>query len=704
MAYEDQVSVAPPEPSLFPTGGQVVQMPGMRAAGLGVVMAEERAKSQETQAQPLVSGLAGHIRQAWQRARDARMALVDTRLQKSIRQRRGEYDPDKLAAIRGQGGSDIYAMLTSVKCRAAASWIRDVMLAAGENRPWSIRPTPVPELPPEINEMIVRMAVAPIQQAAASGMPMDQQQVTDMMAAMRDQAKRAAFEEARKAADRMGDKMEDQLIEGGFIKALDQFIDDLVTFPIGVIKGPIVRKKPRLKWEPGGQGGKPNVVDEIVVEWERVSPFHVYPSPSSTGIDDGYLIEKHKLSRQDLQEMIGVEGYDDATIRTVLDQYGLGGLSDWLIEDVAQMAAEGRATANVMSNPDGLIDALQFWGSVPGSTLIDWGMDESEVPDSTKEYHIEAWLIGSYIIKATLNYDPLCRKPYYKASYEDVPGSFWGNSVCDLVRDPQTVVNAAARSIVNNMAMSSGPQVAINVDRLPPGEELTTLTPWRIWQVSNDPYGNSGQPVSFFQPQSNVAELMAIYEKFSDLADEYSGIPKYMQGQTTGGAGRTASGLSMMITNAGKAIKQVISNIDMDVMTPLLERLYYHNMRYTDDPELKGDVQIVAQGAAAIIAKENAQVRRNEFLATTANPIDMQIVGVEGRAAILRETAKNLDMDVDKVVPPIEVIKQKLAMQQQMMMQQQQQAAPAPGAPSSSGQQLEDGAPVTDNFSPPKGM
>ena len=170
---------------------------------------------------------------------------------------------------------------------------------------------------------------------------------------------------------------------------------------------------------------------------------------------------------------------------------------------------------------------------------------------------------GSYIIKATLNYDPLCRKPYYKASYEDVPGSFWGNSVCDLVRDPQTVVNAAARSIVNNMAMSSGPQVAINVDRLPPGEELTTLTPWRIWQVSNDPYGNSGQPVSFFQPQSNVAELMAIYEKFSDLADEYSGIPKYMQGQTTGGAGRTASGLSMMITNAGKAIKQVISNIDI---------------------------------------------------------------------------------------------------------------------------------------------
>ena len=188
-----------------------------------------------------------------------------------------------------------------------------------------------------------------------------------------------------------------------------------------------------------------------------------------------------------------------------------------------------------------------------------------------------------------------------------------------------------------------------------------------------------------------------MFDKFSTMADEYSGIPRYLSGETSGGAGRTASGLSMLINNAGKSIKQVISNIDVCVMTPMIERLYFHNMQHADDPDLKGDVQIVARGATALIAKEAAQVRRNEFLQATANPIDMAIVGVQGRATILREVAKGLDLDVDKIVPPLSVLQQKLIAQQ--MQQQQQQQGPQPTSPS--GQNLQDGAPVTDNFSPP---
>lgn len=88
-------------------------------------------------------------------------------------------------------------------------------------------------------------------------------------------------------------------------------------------------------------------------------------------------------------------------------------------------------------------------------------MDESEIEDPLGEYHIEAWLIGNYVIKATINPDPLHRKPYYKTSWENVPGCFWGNSVPDLCRDAQGVCNAAARALVNNMGLSSGPQVMV---------------------------------------------------------------------------------------------------------------------------------------------------------------------------------------------------------------------------------------------------
>jgi hypothetical protein len=134
----------------------------------------------------------------------------------------------------------------------------------------------------------------------------------------------------------------------------------------------------------------------------------------------------------------------------------------------------------------------------------------------------------------------------------------------------------------------------------------------------------------------------------------------------------------------------------------MLERLYYYNMRYSNDAELKGDVNVVARGANSLIAKDAAQLRRNEFLAATANPIDMQIIGLPGRAAILRENAKTLDMDPDKIVPPPEVVAAREAAQAQMLIAQQQAQAQAQQGkkPSGSGQNLMDGSPVTDNFSP----
>jgi hypothetical protein len=491
------------------------------------------------------------------------------------------------------------------------------------------------------------------------------------------------------------------------MEALDAFIDDIATFPAAVLKGPVIKKKKSLSWQPDKNGKyTPKVIEDLALEWTRVSPFDIYPSPAATDVSEGYLFEKHRLSREDLTALIGVDGYDEASIRLVLEQYGDAGLSDVSMQsnEAGIASAEGKSTAQVMSNSDNLIDALQFWGSVSGKMLLEWGLPAKEIPDPAKEYHVEVWQIGDTTIRAVLNYDPLCRKPYYKTSYEEIPGSFWGNSVADLIRDPQQMCNAAARAIVNNMAIASGPQVVVNVDRLAPGEDLSTLTPWRIWQMTSDPTGSNQAPVEFNQPDSRVVELMAIFEKFSTMADEYSGLPRYLAGSPTAGIGRTASGLSMLMGNASKAIKQVVSNVDTKIMTPLINRLYDHNMMFSDDPELKGDVQIVARGAASLINKDTAQVRRTEFLQATANPVDMQIVGVEGRAAILREVAQNLDMNVDKVVPPASVLKAKLAA---AAMMAQGQPPGQPGIPSpparqvGSGQELMNGAPQTDNFSPP---
>ena len=666
--------------------------------------AEERSKAQAAQAQPMIKSLSTYVRGRWVEARKAKEQTVEQRMFKAVRARRGEYDPDVLTKIRETGGSEIYMMLTSNKCRAAASWLRDVMLGSGSDKPWTLRPTPIPTLPPDVTEEMRQAAIEQMTKVMnATGQMLPPTQLRKYLNELREEYLYNLQEEAKFKVRQMENKMEDQLIEGGFIKSLDQFLDDLTTFPAAFLKGPIVRRKPVMKWNSNAQSGyQLEVVDDLVLEWERVDPFMIYPSPSSMGIDDGYLIERHKLRQPDLEALIGVEGYDDEAIRMVLDTYGRGGLQEWLIVDSTKAQAEGRSTVAVMQNSEHLIDALQFWGPVSGQMLLDWGLSEDEIPDKAKQYYCEAWLIGEFVIKASLNYHPLGKMPYFKASYEEIPGTFWGNSTYDLIKDCQDMCNSAARALSNNMGIASGPQVVINVDRVPAGDDITNLYPWKIHQVTSDPMGSSAKPIDFFQPSSNVQELLTTYEKFSVLADEYSGIPRYMTGNSpSGGAGRTASGMSMLMSNANKAMKQVVQNIDTSVMTPMLERLYFYNMKYSDDNELKGDVNVVARGAIGIVAKEAAQVRRNEFLAATANPIDMQIMGVEGRATLLREMSKDLDMNPDEIVPPREMLK--VAQQVQAMMQQgQPPAMPAQGQPqgnpTNNQQALANGAPITDHF------
>jgi hypothetical protein len=645
----------------------IALIPVARASDLE---AESRKRSDAMQNQPVIQGLAAHVRTRWDSSRTAKRDLEDRMLQ-CLRQRNGEYDPDKLQEIKEQGGSDIYINLTSVKCRAATSWLRDTLLGSGSDKPWAIAATPNPDMPPEImQELQARLANELAIHLQQGGMQPSPSELRTMAVQMKDEAEREMREMSADRIARMERKMEDQLQEGGWHKAFNEFLDDIVTFPYAVLKGPIKRKRKTLKW----QNNELVPVEEIRNEWERVDPFMLYWAPWSWNLGDGYVIERHRMTADDLQALIDVPGYNNDAIRTVLNDFSTSGMKEWLWSDASKAQAEGKYVTEAIISGD-LIDALQLWDSVKGSLLLEWGLTPKEIPDPALNYPCEVWLIGSTVIRAVLNYDPLGRKPYYLTSYENLPGSVDGKGVTDLCRDAQAMVNASGRALANNMGISSGPQVGINISRLPSGEDITDMHPWKIWQFSSSDYGDNSPPITFFQPQSNANELMAVFEKFSARADEDTMIPRYMTGENTPGAGRTSSGLSMLISNAGKGIKQVISNIDKNVITPAIERLYQDNLRYSKDPDLIGDVNVVATGASSLVIKEAEAVRRNEFLQVVLNsPVAQQIVGMDGTAELLRDQAKHLSGNIDRIVPDrqqLSVVQQ----QQQTIAQLQEQLA-----------------------------
>lgn len=629
---------------------------------------------QERQNQPVILGLAAHLRQCWDAARMAKKP-IEHKMLRALRQRNGEYEADKLKQIRAQGGSEIYMMITEVKCRAAESWLRDILLDNG-SPPWDLQATPIPELSPaqakEVQNEFAQKVLKMIEEVGQAPTP---EQMSELKEMVSQDYRFRILREAQTRADRMKTKIQDQFAQGGWEQSFNDFITDLVTYPAAFIKGPIVRRQRTLGWKTAPTGQTiVEPIERLGPEYERVDPFRIYPEPGITNINDGYLFEHHKLTRTALSDLIGVPGYDEDAIRKVLE---IGNSQSWVNEDVELQKDEEERKYYTHMRPTTEFDALEFWGKVSGKMLREWGMSEDEVPDEAREYDANVWVVGNYVIKAVLNYDPLGEKPYAKTSFIKCPGAFWGKGIPEIIEDLQSVCNAAARALVNNMGISSGPQVEVNVERLPPNEDITTLSPWKIWQTINDPVGSSAPAIRFTQPDSRASELMAVYEKFSRLADDHSGIPAYVYGDlNVQGAGRTSSGLSMLMGAAGKGIRQVVMHIDTDVVKPIVMRQFVYNMRYDEDESIKGDVEVVAKGAINLAVKETVNIRRIEFLNATANPIDLEIIGKEGRATILREVAKGLQMPVEEVVPSREKSAYQGRMQAQAMavaMQQQAQ-------------------------------
>lgn len=612
---------------------------------------EDSNRYQEQQNQPIVLGIAAHIRRAWELAKIAKQP-IERQMLKNLRQRKGEYEPDKLAEIKSQGGSEIYMMITAAKCEAAEAWLQDIFLSTSQ--PWGLEPDKIPDLPRQVSDAIVTQLY---QEAMSVGWQVDDQAFDDRMQFLRRQADAKLKEIAQQICARHEKKIADQFQEGRFEPEFKQLLFDFVTHPAAIIKAPVIRKRKRLVWQVG-QNGKwmPVVTEQAIPEIQRRSPFDIYPAPGMTDIQNGDLIDRYRFSRQDLSDLIGVDGYSKEGIQEILNQYGDRGNREWLWGD--QQRAELENRKNEFDDPNGWIDCINYWGSVSGKMLNEWDskkdLSGGEGFNPWMQYQVEAWQCGNYMFKVVLNPDALGRKPYHKACYEDQPGAFWGRALPEKLADTQSMCNASARALSNNMGIASGPQVEIDIQRLPMGETVSQMYPWKITQVTTDLTGNNQPAVRFFQPTSNAQELLGIYTHFERVSDNISGIPNYAYGDSrVGGAGRTAHGLSQLMQNVTKSIRRIALNLDGGALVPIVLRFYDYNMLYDPDQSIKGALHPIARGSIAELIREQRQARRMEFLQATLNPMDAQIIGVGGRAEVLRVTAEDADLglDVEKVIP-----------------------------------------------------
>jgi len=201
------------------------------------------------------------------------------------------------------------------------------------------------------------------------------------------------------------------------------------------------------------------------------------------------------------------------------------------------------------------------------------------------------------------------------------------------------------RMAIDNLALAGNLVFDVDEASLVPGQNFD-IYPGKIFRRQS---GVTGTAINGLKFPNTAGENMQMYDKARQLADEETGIPSVMHGQTgVTGTGRTASGLSMILGSAGLNIKTVIKNIDDYLLRPLGEAFFQWNMQFNEKAEIfQGDLEIKPRGTVSVMMKEVRSQRLTMLLQTVSNPMLAPFMKIQN---LIRELAISQDMDPEELV------------------------------------------------------
>lgn len=562
---------------------------------------------------------------------------IDARMLRNLRANKCEYQPDEIALLGPY--NDVYMGISALKARAAASWLTDIVLN-NIDKPWTLDPTPSPELRETQIETVIDDLIRELPDLATV------EALEERARELKEAYTTLSKVKAERASKRMEVLIEDQMAQGDWMTTFAGVIDDITVYPTTFVRGPYVIGRVVGIWD----GEEYTAQTEQMPITRTISPFDAYPSSDSDNAQNGeYFIEKQRFNQAGLYALIGVNGFNSGNIRQAIHQYA-NGYSLNLIGDAERERLEDKSPTGVsiMTTPTNIYETLIYNGRIRGDMLADHGI---VVKDKQASYECEVWQVGDIVIRAILNPNPTGARPIYSTSYRKVKGSIWGQSVICLTYDVNRICNAAARNLVKNMGYSAGPIGEVVGERVADTQDPTDIAPYRIVLVGPDLTGTGAPAYKFHNVQSIATDLMNVFDKHMKYADDLSGVPSYVLGNPqVAGAGRTLGGLSMLMGNAAKGIKNVQLNIDRDIIGPVVTGYFVYNMKTSKDDSIKADAKVVAKGATGLLQRELAQTRTVELLQLLTPYIENWDNLPNGIKVLLREVLKTTGLPIDDII------------------------------------------------------
>mgnify|MGYP003114279074 FL=1 len=597
---------------------------------------------------PATGTILGFVEERYYKAEKARYS-DEQRWIKSYQNYRGIYGPD--VQFTSTEKSRVFVKVTKTKVLAAYGQIVDVLFG-NHKFPISINPT---KLPDGVAEAVHFETNPQIKEATSKGLtPEDTKlqpgetiiDLRERLGGLRNKLEpviddlregegqtpsQPSYHPAMVAAKKMEKKIHDQLDESNASKQLRNTAFETALFGTGIMKGPFALDKEYPNWD---DQGNYSPMYKTIPQTGSVSIWNFYPDPDANNMDEAeYVIERHKMSRSQMRGLKNRPFFRANAIDTAIS-IGESYNKEWweqIMEDADQETKAER------------FNVLEFWGYVDTDILK--GHDV-EIPKELKDQDqvsVNIWVCNGQVIRLVMNPFNPAILPYYAVPYEVNPYSFFGVGIAENMDDTQTLMNGFMRMSVDNAALSGNLLIEVDETNLVPGQDLSVY-PGKVFRRQG---GAPGQAI-FGTKFPNVSnENMQMFDKARVLSDESTGFPSFAHGQTgIQGVGRTASGISMLMSAANGSIRTVVKNIDDYLLSPLAKAFFSFNMQFDFDPDIKGDLEVKAEGTNSLMANEVRSQRLMQFLGVVQNPALAPFAKMD---YIIREIANSMSLDPDKV-------------------------------------------------------
>lgn len=635
-------------------------------AATKVMAAEENPVGNYDKLSAIGTVLAAEFQQA-----ESDRRLTELRWLVDLRQYKGIYEPEVLARI-GTNRSKSFVRKTRVKVKTVDSRCMDLLFPSNHANNWDIQPTPVPTIAPEVKAQLIKDLTsamnppAPVQAGQPPAPPAPPAEPSP------DDIDKAVKKFVETAAGKMSKVIADQLEDVKYKDTARKVIHSGNLYGTGILKAPLVEKKIRQRYV--------LVKGKWVLKTETyITPFvdfvpiwRFFPDMTATERDNmRYAYERHLLTKQALLKLADRKTFSSKKIIDVVEANPKGLIYPKYYDTELKALGDRQST---LINNNGLYEVLERWGWLDASQLVELGV---KVPEERKHetFFSNVWLFpNGEVIKAVLQPINGVTWPYHFFYFDKDETSIFGEGVASVMRDDQTMLNASTRMMFDNAAITSGPQLEVNMRLIAPNEKAEEMFPFKIWPRTGEDANSPA--IRAINMDSHINELTILADRSENNADETTAIPRYMTGENPqNGAAETSSGLSMLMGAASIVMKDIVGGYDEGITKPFISAMYRWNMQFNHDDEIKGDYDIMATGAASMVAKEVRAAALDSFAQLTANPMDAPYIKRDSLNRQRAEAHELVDVvkteeevQADANNPQAQAAAQMAQMQQEMQM------------------------------------